>query len=67
MGVIGLAFAVLALAAIGLVFAAPGRFWSIIIAVVALLLLIMRQTMRVLNKRGSKASQPDPKSVLKLD
>jgi uncharacterized membrane protein YqjE len=67
MSVIGLGFAVLALAALGLVFAAPARFWSAVIAVIAVLLLIMRQTMRVLNKRSSKAAQPDPESVLKLD
>jgi O-antigen/teichoic acid export membrane protein len=67
MGVIGLGFAVLALVALGLIFAAPARFWSVAIAVIALLLLIMRQTMRVLNKRTSKAAQPDPESILKLD
>ncbi|HEX4807829.1 MAG TPA: hypothetical protein VH325_02800 [Bryobacteraceae bacterium] len=66
-GVIGLGFAVLALVALGLIFAAPQRFWSVAIAIIAVLLLIMRQTMRVLNKKGSKAAQPDPESVLKLD
>ena len=65
--IIGLGFAVLALVALGLIFAAPPRFWSAAIAVMAVLLLIMRQTMRVLNKRSSKAAQPDPESVLKLD
>lgn len=67
MGVLGLAFAVMALAALGLIFAAPQRFWSVAIVVIAVLLIIMRQTMRLLNKRASKAAQPDPDSVLKLD
>lgn len=66
-GIIGLGFALLALVALGLIFAAPARFWSAAIAVMAVLLLIMRQTVRILNKRSSKAAQPDPESVLKLD
>jgi Flp pilus assembly protein TadB len=67
MAVIGLGFALSALVSLGLIFAAPARFWSVAIAVIAGLLLVVRQTMRVLNKRSSKAAQPDPESVLKLD
>jgi hypothetical protein len=67
MGAVGLVFAGLGLGALGLIFASPANFWKVAVAILALLMLVMRQAMRELNKRKSKAAEPDPDSVLKLD
>ncbi|MGC2661202.1 MAG: hypothetical protein WA324_24890 [Bryobacteraceae bacterium] len=67
MGVIGLVFAGFGLAAIGLIFAAPPGFWKVALLIIAVLMLVMRQAMRGLNKRKSKAAEPDPESILKLN
>ena len=67
-GVVGLGVAILALAGLGVVSAAPQRFWSRTAIVAAILLLVMRQIMRRLNAKGkSRAAQPDPQSRLNLN
>ena len=66
-GTIGLGFAMLALAALGVIFAAPQRFWWTTIVFLAVVLLVLRQVMRRLSSNGRKLARPDPESILKLD
>ena len=63
----GIALIVVVLMILGLSSSAPRGFFSKSAIVAAVLLLILRQLNRRLRGRVPRASQPDPRSTLKLD
>jgi len=63
----GLALIVVVVLIMGLSTSAPSSFYSKAAIGVAVLLLIVRQLSRRLQSNAPRASQPDPKSSIKLD
>jgi len=63
----GLALLAVVLVILALSSSAAPRMGPVAAIVLAVLLLIFRQLSRRLKTKGSKAAQPDPKSIIKLD
>jgi hypothetical protein len=63
----GLALIVVVVLIMGMSTSAPSSFYSRAAVGVAILLLIVRQLSRRLRSGAPRASQPDPKSSIKLD
>ena len=63
----GLALLAVVLVILALSSSAAPRLGPAAAIVLAVLLLIFRQLSRRLKTKGSKAAQPDPKSIIKLD
>jgi amino acid transporter len=63
----GLALLAVVLVILALSSSAAPRLGPTAAIVLAVLLLVFRQLSRRLKTKGSKAAQPDPKSIIKLD
>ena len=65
LGTAGVGLVVLAIALTGFIGSAPDSFWKVAAIFVAVLLLVLRQLTRRLNKGGKPKA--DPESMLKLN
>ncbi len=63
----GAALVIVVILILGLSSSAPSEFFKRGALVAAILLLVLRQIMRRLRGRPSRAAEPDPQSTLKLD
>ncbi len=63
----GLALIVVVVLILWLNSSAPSGYFTKVLIGLAVLLLIVRMAGRLMRKGPSKAAQPDPKSVIKLD